>query len=593
MAYYYRRRWRRTWRPRWRRRRWRYGRRRVYGRRFRVRRRRVRRRRLRRRPKNTFHWQPRVVKRLKIKGYYPGLYGIKWFSWQPTQDGYSVIPGFTNAELTKVIRPGGCYDSTALDLNSLYWEHFRMRNTWSTSNDTLDLIQYWGCKFRLWPDDNWPYIFHWSFDTSAIKNELLLTHPWVALRLPNRRIVWPRKYGHRKATTVRIKPPPTYEQRWYYQRDFANTVLVRYHCSLFDASDIWFNPDYEPRFAFAYGWREGDEQGKWKQRVYYYPTTDFGRSPRDAKGQTRPNFFARDDANNTQWSGTQPTQHDLNQEYIRTTLWEKRIEETVGLPLWLGAWVIEPKDMKNANFAVSDVKPKLFAVYWQKGNPNAIVVHMDLMKVPPKAPADVWWSGGDVTILRALGPLVPKTFDRNWSIMFSYTFYFKLGGQVPTEDISVQDPRYQPPLATDKFHLGLQTGSIIHPSQAGLSTIHDWDLRRGLLTKRALKRITKSDSSSTDEEEAQEPGGMGIGRRGPQRTRQELYEEEEQDSSESSGSSTETEEEDAEAEERRHRRQQYRVEQFLRRLRRWARKRPAQPPRDIAPLKLRRLLQGL
>nr|UHK06843.1 MAG: ORF1 [Torque teno midi virus] len=89
------------------------------------------------------------------------------------------------------------------------------------------------------------------------------------------------------------------------------------------------------------------------------------------------------------------------------------------------------------------------------------------------------------------GPFVPK-FDPSikkstWELHSNYTFYFKWGGSQPPEQ-ETADPKHQHSyLVPDKIKQAIQ---ICDPgSQKAKSILHAWDIRRGLFTKSALKRM--------------------------------------------------------------------------------------------------------
>nr|UHM26540.1 MAG: ORF1 [Torque teno midi virus] len=96
------------------------------------------------------------------------------------------------------------------------------------------------------------------------------------------------------------------------------------------------------------------------------------------------------------------------------------------------------------------------------------------------------------------GPFIPKyNRDResSWDLHGKYSFYFKWGGE-DTDYQSALDPSRQTGFAiTNNLAESIQ---ICDPSkQIPSSLVHAWDYRRGILTKKALKRI--SENISTDE----------------------------------------------------------------------------------------------
>nr|UHM26060.1 MAG: ORF1 [Torque teno midi virus] len=104
------------------------------------------------------------------------------------------------------------------------------------------------------------------------------------------------------------------------------------------------------------------------------------------------------------------------------------------------------------------------------------------------------------------GPFIPKldnqTYD-TWELHSTYCFYFKWGGsQLPDQDTA--DPSTQQAyVVPDKLQQAIQ---VCDPQrQTKESILHSWDFRRGLLTKKALKRMYENlpinETLSTDTEQ--------------------------------------------------------------------------------------------
>nr|UHK04411.1 MAG: ORF1 [Torque teno midi virus] len=95
------------------------------------------------------------------------------------------------------------------------------------------------------------------------------------------------------------------------------------------------------------------------------------------------------------------------------------------------------------------------------------------------------------------GPYIPKLSQvRNstWELNYKYFFYFKWGGPQTTEK-EVVDPSKLPSYdVPDRLKPAIQ---ITNPAkQHAASYLHAWDIRRGIATKKALKRM--SDNIETD-----------------------------------------------------------------------------------------------
>nr|UHK04721.1 MAG: ORF1 [Torque teno midi virus] len=97
------------------------------------------------------------------------------------------------------------------------------------------------------------------------------------------------------------------------------------------------------------------------------------------------------------------------------------------------------------------------------------------------------------------GPFVPKysqTTNSTWELKYNYTFHFKWGGPEIT-DQQVEDPSKQNTYPVpDTIQTAIQ---IQNPEKQTPSTfIHAWDIRRGIITQAALKRMCQDLETDTD-----------------------------------------------------------------------------------------------
>ncbi len=104
---------------------------------------------------------------------------------------------------------------------------------------------------------------------------------------------------------------------------------------------------------------------------------------------------------------------------------------------------------------------------------------------------------GIINDIVCTGPYVPKFYnkiDSTWELPYSYKFFFKWGGPQTTEK-EVVDPSKLPSYdVPDRLKPAIQ---ITNPAkQHAASYLHAWDIRRGIATKKALKRM--SDNIETD-----------------------------------------------------------------------------------------------
>lgn len=544
-------------------------------------------------------WQPLYQKRCTIRGYFPLLTWLHDYAWQEQKPQYWAWPGSKGGATQKFGRMGGMYDMSKVSFQDFYTQHQVRRNRWSASNETFDLAKYRGVTITLYRHLTQDYIFSYTRDLTEMPNERYLMHPSVMLLLKNHIIVKSQKWGHRKPIRVRIKPGPLYEQKWYLAKDLAKMDLFKYYVSAIDLSDpfVGFQGKGDLYVIFTKVAKieaGGSGSAKWQSDFVYYPVQDTGQ---DRFGNKFKFFFASNTATYTGWDTNGPPNND--------TSWKQftALNGTEGLPLWLGAWNIYPSLMTSASETGLNnyPYPRLYACYRQPGSNNMIIIWLQLCTQPYEVPS-AWWFDGDVMRLRMMGPWVPGNFTYNHSIVASYKAHFTWGGNIPGKDNTVVDPSKQPP-ETSLLLSGLQGSNIANPALGDPSLIHTWDLRRGLLTNRALKRITEpfTPSSSDPEEEAQNPqeGPRLFGSTVPRF----IYKEHgggekrprEDDSGSSSGSETETD--DPELLERRRERQLQYVHRVVKRLKKWSHTQPhrlteATPPTAPTVLPWNRLLRG-
>nr|UGV45107.1 MAG: ORF1 [Torque teno virus] len=227
------RRYRRARRParRTRVRRWR--RRRVWGRRH------YNRRRWRRRRKKKIvitQWNPSTVKKCVVKGYLPllicgtGTTGTTYRNYGSHSNDYVKFDPF-----------GGGFSTMQFTLQSLFEEYTKHHNTWSRSNQDLELVRYRGCRFKLYRHDNCDFIFTYNrkppFTDSQLTGASL--HPGILMTQRKKKIVTSYKtHPKGRATkTVSIRPPTLFTDKWYFQKDLCQLPLLTVSAS---AADLRF-----------------------------------------------------------------------------------------------------------------------------------------------------------------------------------------------------------------------------------------------------------------------------------------------------------------------------------------------------------------
>lgn len=218
-----------------------------------------------------------------------------------------------------------------------------------------------------------------------------------------------------------------------------------------------------------------------------------------------------------------------------------------GFPLWLGlygfiSWIIQAKHEKNyLKQAVILLQSPSITPYSDIGQKN-VYLPLDQTFVTGKAPYDEylnenmkikWWPNVDkqMQTLNAIvesGPFIPNYSEQkesNWELKYKYCFYFKWGGP------QVDEPQVADPKSFPMFDVPDQkskTVQIVNPEkQTAQSLMHAWDLRRGIITKKAFKRMLDNIETDTEFEPVTESTQAKKPRRlGPQLITQEEEEEE-------------------------------------------------------------------
>lgn len=98
-----------------------------------------------------------------------------------------------------------------------------------------------------------------------------------------------------------------------------------------------------------------------------------------------------------------------------------------------------------------------------------------------------------------LGPYIPKYSDdrdSTWELPYHYIFYFKWGGpETPQQEVT--DPNTKNIYTVPDTISG--TIQISNPlKQSTESLIHNWDIRRGLITQKALRRMYENLETDSD-----------------------------------------------------------------------------------------------
>lgn len=196
-----------------------------------------------------------------------------------------------------------------------------------------------------------------------------------------------------------------------------------------------------------------------------------------------------------------------------------------GEPLWLMLygfldWVIKKKEDKTylESYVLIIQSPaiqpkKSTAGFWIPIDKNFYLGKAPFDEYLTPQMQDKWYpcikyQQETINAIVMTGPFIPK-FDPSikkstWDLHSKYTFFFKWGGSQPPEQ-ETADPKHQHHyVVPDRIQQAIQ---ICDPgAQKAKSILHAWDIRRGLFTKSALKRmyedIQTDENISTDTEES-------------------------------------------------------------------------------------------
>nr|UHK05947.1 MAG: ORF1 [Torque teno midi virus] len=200
---------------------------------------------------------------------------------------------------------------------------------------------------------------------------------------------------------------------------------------------------------------------------------------------------------------------------LTTAYTKPAVDKTVileGLPLWmmLFGWLSWVQHVKGApdfylSYTLCVESPAIEIA--TKGETINPVIPLDASFINGNAPYNQTISQKDLThwypdiynqteIINSIvtsGPYIPKLDNiknSTWELHYYYQFFFKWGGPEIT-DQPVADPSKQPVYdALDKQQQGIQ---VRNPAKQKYATLmHPWDIRRGIITNKALKRMQQN-----------------------------------------------------------------------------------------------------
>lgn len=443
-----------------------------------------------------------MVKRCRINGWCPLLVGVP-----------QALPVLMNLETVRNYYGGGTA-KIHFSLEGLYRAHLKHWNKWSTSNDGTDLCRYLGTKITFLPHSTHSYIVNWDREyKTEDRYPNYINHPFIML-LGRQRVVV-KSIAHRggvgKAKRVFIPPPALNSNEWFFQKDFSNYGLFQLRASLFEPNEHFMSFS-----ATSYGLDLDLTASKCVYDVFHDTGTGNQISFAIPKGSS---------------------ENEPGQDAVE---WGK------DYPYWMSFWGM------NVEGIAQQHPTKKFFIKWFQCQNNA--PNFQLPKVWRKITTE------QAKDLSLMGPGVPKEPSHNWSIIFKYTSYWHWGGHTPDSTRGVEfDPSGTPGPQRSVQHPGVP---VRDPEEAGEGVIHPWDLRRGIITKKAWQRITGEKPPEGHDIIFTESKEGAVGHPGgPRET--ELWPSESSEQESSSASEWEMEEEPSQARKRKHKR---RDDRLLRKL---------------------------
>lgn len=130
---------------------------------------------------------------------------------------------------------------------TLFDDHQKCRNWWTSSNQDLPLVRYTGCSIKLYQCEKLDYIV--KYQTVLPMNSNKLTYPscqpWM-MQMSKGKIVVPSKLTeHRKKPykLLKISPPSQFTTKWYFQSDIVKTPLLVLHTSATSLQNPFIKPN--------------------------------------------------------------------------------------------------------------------------------------------------------------------------------------------------------------------------------------------------------------------------------------------------------------------------------------------------------------
>ena len=428
------------------------------------------------------------------------------------------------------------------------------KNIWTYSNNNYDLCRYTGSKFTFyrhpWCDFIVCYTLMYPMSLNFV--DYMETHPLRLLLQQKKFAILSLKHkpNGKLWVTKKFKPPRQMTNKWFFQDMFSTKPLLLMRAA---ACDL-FQPDLGPSggnrlisltcinihdFYIAGDWGLATTNGYVPIPTWQNPT-QLIVTPKQGSDQTisvdgvtyskgwfqkqilqaytvkkstsqsfNPTYTARYNPSQDTGEGNMVymcsiTSSSYNKPTTDKVLWAQ------GQPLWLllfgfQDYVIQLKKPAETMpiyylMIVSDfIEPRTGPHYPKHhliiddsfvrgaGPFNTTTTTGDLNKWYPT----LKYQQESMSNIVKTGPFIPKPDPKyaNWELHYKSTFYFKWGGSLQG------DPQISNPANKKDYPLPDNQQSTIQVTdpqrQISETILHSWDFRRGYITKKALKRMSK------------------------------------------------------------------------------------------------------
>lgn len=493
-------------------------------------------------------WQPSYITKCKIKGiqlFLLGAQGKQFVCF--TDDKYSWTPPKAPG--------GGGFSAELYTLQYLYHEYIEGNNYWSRSNSTKDLVRYTGGYFKMYQHDKTDFIIYYDRNPKKEIDKYTYAnmHPKELLLRKHCTILHSRKrknYG-KLYKKIKFKPPKKLQTHWHFMSEFAERPLIALTVAAVDLTHSYLSSVDTNQLISIYtlntDWYQAPNWGK-KTNTAWEPFSTIAKqlTVTYENGQTKTinmsnlSTYNQSVAYDTGWFRSDLLKawkvQQMNNIPINALRYNPTIDDGTGNAVWLVSILKDKYDRPTVDKTmIVEGKPLWQLLYGylsflQKAKPDDNIlknyilclsspaiypykttkdyhVPIDSTFINGKGPYEEYLTTKDkelwfptvqhqqqsINNIVQCGPYIPKygrDRESSWDLHGSYHFFFKWGGdEIDNQDVynPTQQVTYETP---DTIRQAIQ---ISDPSQQIPQTIvHAWDIRRGLITPTALKRIREN-----------------------------------------------------------------------------------------------------